>query len=140
MATSKPEMFAELIADYFGFSKYFELYRRSLHGIRARSKKNIIEYVIETCNISQEEQKYAVMVGDRSMISSAQRSADFTASVCSGYGAGKNWRQSGAERIADTEVPGEMILSSMVSAGIKTLRFYIRFYIYFLIKRHPCGQ
>ena len=115
MATSKPEKYAELIADHFDFAKYFELIGGAcLDGTRT-VKEEVIEYVLETCGIPKEERKYTVMVGDRSHdITGAKKCGLHSIGVLYGYGSREELEASGAERIADT--PGaaaDMILGSV---------------------------
>ena len=49
IATSKPEMFAKQIADYFGFSKYFDFIGGACMNESRTDKYEVIEYVIESC-------------------------------------------------------------------------------------------
>ena len=114
MATSKPEKYAKLIADHFDFAKYFELIGGACMDGTRTVKEEVIEYVLETCGISEEEREYTVMVGDRSHdIIGAKKCGLHSIGVLYGYGSREELEMSGAERIADT--PGtaaEMILGS----------------------------
>ena len=57
-------MFAKQIADYFGFSKYFDFIGGACMNESRTDKYEVIEYVIESCNITDRNE--VVMVGDRS--------------------------------------------------------------------------
>ena len=49
MATSKPEKFAKMIAEHFGFAKYFDLIGGAcMDGARTK-KQEVIQYVLEQC-------------------------------------------------------------------------------------------
>ena len=95
IATSKPEMFAKQIADYFGFSKYFDFIGGACMN--------------ESCNITDRNE--VVMVGDRShdMIG-AKKAGLHSIGVLYGYGSKEELEQSGAEMLV--EVP-EQIVSLM---------------------------
>ena len=114
MATSKPEKYAKLIADHFDFAKYFELIGGACMDGTRTVKEEVIEYVLETCGIPEEEREYTVMVGDRSHDSvGAKKCGLHSIGVLYGYGSREELEASGAERIADTpEAAAEMILSS----------------------------
>ena len=114
MATSKPEKYAKLIADHFDFAKYFELIGGACMDGTRTVKEEVIEYVLETCGIPEEEREYTVMVGDRSHdIVGAKKCGLHSIGVLYGYGSREELEASGAERIADTpEAAAEMILSS----------------------------
>ena len=109
IATSKPEMFAKQIADYFGFSKYFDFIGGACMNESRTDKYEVIEYVIESCNITDRNE--VVMVGDRShdMIG-AKKAGLHSIGVLYGYGSKEELEQSGAEMLV--EVP-EQIVSLM---------------------------
>ena len=49
MATSKPEKFAKMIAEHFGFAKYFDLIGGAcMNGARTK-KQEVIQYVLGQC-------------------------------------------------------------------------------------------
>jgi phosphoglycolate phosphatase len=63
IATSKPTVYAEKIAEHFKFKKYFEFIVGSeLDGTRSR-KSEVINYIIN--EVDPERKKSAVMIGDR---------------------------------------------------------------------------
>ncbi len=106
MATAKPEEFAVRIADHFDFAKYFEFIGGASMGEERTNKYEVIEYVLASCGISQEERENAVMIGDRSHdILGAQKAGIHSIGVLYGYGSREELTGAGAERIAD--LPGE---------------------------------
>ncbi|WP_306479861.1 HAD family hydrolase [Mediterraneibacter sp.] len=106
VATSKPEIFARQIADYFGFSEYFELIGGACMDESRTDKYEVIEYVLDSCQIK--ERNRVVMIGDRShdMIG-AKRAGLHSIGVLYGYGSKEELEQSGAEVLAET--PKEVI-------------------------------
>ena len=63
MATSKPEKFAKMIAEHFGFAKYFDLIGGAcMDGARTK-KQEVIQYVLEQCK--EKDREKIRMVGDR---------------------------------------------------------------------------
>lgn len=87
-------MFAKQIADYFGFSKYFDFIGGACMNESRTDKYEVIEYVIESCNITDRNE--VVMVGDRShdMIG-AKKAGLHSIGVLYGYGSKKNWNSQG---------------------------------------------
>ena len=101
--------FAKQSADYFGFSKYFDFIGGACMNESRTDKYEVIEYVIESCNITDRNE--VVMVGDRShdMIG-AKKAGLHSIGVLYGYGSKEELEQSGAEMLV--EVP-EQIVSLM---------------------------
>ena len=65
MATSKPEKYAGQIAEHFGFDQYFDFIGGACMDGTRTVKHEVIEYVLETCGISEADRKNTVMIGDR---------------------------------------------------------------------------
>ncbi len=63
IATSKPEHYAKQILEYFGLSEYFEFIGGATMDEKLVAKADIINYVINACNLTEKSQ--IVMVGDR---------------------------------------------------------------------------
>lgn len=103
MATAKPEKFARRIAEHFDFAKYFEFIGGACMDGRRTDKHEVIEYVLSSCGISEEERKSAVMIGDRShdMIGAAKAGLH-SLGVLYGYGDRAELEGAGAEMIAET--------------------------------------
>ena len=62
IATSKPERFAEMIADKFGFSEYLDGVAGASFDLSRNEKADVIRYALERFGI---EKSTAMMVGDR---------------------------------------------------------------------------
>lgn len=104
MATSKPEKYARMIAEHFGFAKYFEWIGGACMDGTRTDKYEVIEYVLDACGVRERDR--VIMVGDRShdMIG-AKRAGLHSLGVLYGYGPREELEQSGAELLAGT--PGE---------------------------------
>lgn len=107
MATAKPEKFAKRIAEHFNFAKYFEFIGGACMDGRRTDKYDVIEYVLDSCGISEEEKKDAVMIGDRShdMIGAAKAGLH-SLGVLYGYGSREELASAGAAMTAET--PGDI--------------------------------
>ncbi len=103
MATAKPEEFAKRIAEHFGFAKYFEFIGGARMDGRRTDKHEVIEYVLASCGISEDERRQAVMIGDRShdMIG-AEKAGIHSLGVLYGYGTKEELENAGAELTAET--------------------------------------
>ena len=109
MATSKPEKFAKMIAEHFGFAKYFDLIGGAcMDG--ARTKK---QYVLEQCK--EKDREKIRMVGDRCYdMEGANREGIRAIGVLYGYGSKEELEEAGADGLAETpEEVVRMILNSM---------------------------
>lgn len=103
MATAKPEYFARKIAEHFGFAQYFEFIGGACMDGRRTDKYEVIEYVLASCGISEEERKHTVMIGDRSHdMLGAEKAGVHSMGVLYGYGSREELEEAGAEMIADT--------------------------------------
>lgn len=63
MATSKPEVYAKQIADFFGLSGYFTAICGASFDQKVNSKEEVIRYALKSLGITDVSQ--VVMVGDR---------------------------------------------------------------------------
>lgn len=103
MATAKPEYFAKKIAEHFGFSQYFEFIGGACMDGRRTDKAEVIEYVLSSCKVSEEERAHTVMIGDRSHdMLGAEKAGVHSLGVLYGYGSREELEEAGAEMIADT--------------------------------------
>lgn len=103
MATSKPERYARIIADHFNFAKYFEFIGGACMDGTRTVKDEVIEYVLKTCGISDEERAAAVMAGDRSHdILGAKKCGLRSMGVLYGYGTREELEAAGAQMLAET--------------------------------------
>ena len=111
MATSKPEKFAKMIAEHFGFAKYFDLIGGAcMDGARTK-KQEVIQYVLEQCK--EKDREKIRMVGDRCYdIEGANREGIRAIGVLYGYGSKEELEEAGADGLAETpEEVGRMILN-----------------------------
>ena len=108
MATSKPEKFAKMIAEHFGFAKYFDL----IDGARTK-KQEVIQYVLEQCK--EKDREKIRMVGDRCYdMEGANREGIRAIGVLYGYGSKEELEEAGADGLAETpEEVVRMILNGM---------------------------
>lgn len=99
MATSKPEVFAIRIAEYFDFEKYFDLIVGSMLDGTRREKTEVIEHALKTLDI---DTSTAVMVGDRKYdILGGKQYGLKTVGVTYGYGDRLELEDAGADVIVD---------------------------------------
>ena len=113
MATSKPEKFAKMIAEHFGFAKYFDLIGGAcMDGARTK-KQEVIQYVLEQCKENDREKMR--MVGDRCYdMEGANREGIRAIGVLYGYGSKEELEEAGADGLAETpEEVVRMILNGM---------------------------
>ena len=113
MATSKPEKFAKMIAEHFGFAKYFDLIGGAcMDGARTK-KQEVIQYVLEQCK--EKDREKIRMVGDRCYdMEGANREGIRAIGVLYGYGSKEELEEAGADGLAETpEEVVRMILNGM---------------------------
>lgn len=110
IATAKPEGYANIIAEHFGFGKYFDFIGGACMDGSRTDKYEVIEYVLDSCGI--EDRESVIMVGDRShdMIG-AKKAGIHSLGILYGYGPRTELERAGAELIAQTpREAAEMIL------------------------------
>ena len=113
MATSQPEKFAKMIAEHFGFAKYFDLIGGAcMDGARTK-KQEVIQYVLEQCK--EQDREKIRMVGDRCYdMEGANREGIRAIGVLYGYGSKEELEEAGADGLAETpEEVVRMILNGM---------------------------
>lgn len=98
IATSKPTVYAEKIAEHFGFKKFMGLVAGSeLDGTRSR-KSEVIEYALSI--IDPERKKMPVMIGDREHdIIGAKEIGIASIGVTWGYGSRSELEEAWATKI-----------------------------------------
>lgn len=95
MATSKPEYYAKIIAEHFGFAEYFHYIGGATMDSSRKTKHDVIEYVIESCGLK--DRSGILMVGDRKHdIEGAELSRIPSMGVLYGYGGQDELEQAGA--------------------------------------------
>lgn len=101
VATSKPEVFAREILDYFKISQYFDYVAgMQLDGGRG-TKAEVIEYAIETCEIKNRAK--VLMIGDREHdVLGAKKTGLDCLGVLYGFGNQTELVNAGADYIVDT--------------------------------------
>lgn len=101
LATSKPQVFAEQILEYFKIAEYFTFIAGSnLDGTRVK-KGEVIKYALENCkNIDPTK---AVMIGDREHdIIGAKEAGMDSIGVLFGYGGRDELEKAGADKIVES--------------------------------------
>ena len=110
VATSKPEVFALRILDYFHLTDYFDVVGGAdLDGTRIR-KADVIRYTLGRAGVSQSGQalEQVVMVGDREHdILGAKAVGIESVGVLYGYGSREELEAAGADALA--EQPGDLV-------------------------------
>ncbi|MEC5145113.1 HAD family hydrolase [Chitinophaga sp. 212800010-3] len=100
VATSKPQVFADIVVKHFDLESWFTaIYGSELDGTRS-DKGELISYVMATENLLPED---TVMIGDRKHdIIGAQKNGIAAIGVGYGYGSTKELQEAGAGRIFNT--------------------------------------
>lgn len=100
LATSKPEIFAKQILDYFNLSQYFSFIGGSFLNGQRTDKAQVISYVLE--NFKDIPKDRTVMVGDREHdILGAQKNEIDSIGVLFGYGSRKELEEANATHICE---------------------------------------
>lgn len=101
LATSKPELFAKQILDYFNLTEYFDFVGGATMDSSRNTKGDVIKYTLQ--NLKIKDLSTVVMVGDREhdIIGAKQAGID-SIGVLFGYGDRKELENAGAVYIAKT--------------------------------------
>ena len=100
LATSKPEIFARRILDYFELSSYFSFVAGSCLDGSLHTKTDVINYILEENNITNRDS--VVMIGDRKHdIIGAKNTGIDSIGVLYGFGDYKELSEAGADYIAE---------------------------------------
>ncbi len=101
VATSKSEVFAKQVLEYFNIAKYFTYIAGSnIDGTRTK-KDEVIKYALESCNIIDISK--VIMIGDREHdIIGAKKVGIDSIGVLFGYGDRNELEEAGADFIVDT--------------------------------------
>ncbi len=101
LATSKPEIYAERIAEHFGFREYFDSISGALLDGSRIEKADIITYALGRVGITDISD--CIMIGDRSYdVMGAAAFGMHSIGVTYGYGTRAELEQAGATYIADS--------------------------------------
>ena len=101
LATSKPELFAKQILDYFNLTEYFDFIGGATMDSSRNTKGDVINYTLQ--NLKIKDLSTVVMVGDREQdIIGAKQAGIDSIGVLFGYGDRKELENAGAVYIAKT--------------------------------------
>ena len=99
LATSKPEIYANQILEYFKIAKYFSYVCGAEMDHKRTDKHEVIEYALETASVS--DRSRVIMVGDRHHdIDGAKKANLDSIGVTYGYGSEAELKEAGADFIA----------------------------------------
>lgn len=100
IATSKPEVFAERILEYFHLDSYFSFVAGATMDEKRVKKAEVIAYALESCGISN--LSGVLMIGDRKhdVIGAHEAGVDVMG-VLHGYGSREELEKAGADYIAE---------------------------------------
>ena len=100
LATSKPEVFAKRILEYFHIDKYFTFAAGSTLDTTRNKKEDVIRYALDSLGIAAEE---AIMIGDRKHdVIGAKENGMACIGVLFGYGDREELESAGADVIVET--------------------------------------
>ncbi len=101
LATSKPEIFAKQILDFFHLTEYFDFIAGASMDESRNQKSDVIKYALDNIPLSHGEK--AVMIGDREQdIFGAKANKIDSIGVLYGYGSLEELKNAGADFIAET--------------------------------------
>lgn len=101
LATSKPEIYANLILRHFGIDKYFSYVCGAEMDHRRTDKHEVIEYALETADVA--DRSRVIMIGDRHHdIDGAKKASLRSVGVTYGYGSSDELKNAGADFITDS--------------------------------------
>lgn len=101
LATSKPEIYAEKIAERFGFKEYFDNISGALLDGSRIEKADIIEYALN--RVGNPDKKDCIMIGDTAFdVIGANAFSMDSIGVTYGYGTREELEAAGATYLADS--------------------------------------
>lgn len=122
VATSKPEVTAKRVLEYFHLTNYFKFIGGASLDEKRVNKDDVIRYVLEENGIGEEEKKSVIMVGDRKHdVEGAKKTGLSVVGVLYGYGSREELQDAGADYLCET--PGEVaeLLRSLAFADGNSL-------------------
>jgi len=104
LATCKPEKFAKMILEYFNIANYFDFIGGAEFDTKGRnSKKDVIEYVLDSLHLKREDKPKTVIVGDTLYdIEGAKAAGISSIGVLFGYGTRIELEEHGADFIVNS--------------------------------------
>ena len=113
LTTSKPEIFARQILDYFNLSHYFSFYGGATLGGKRSTKTDVIQYVLKSNKI--ENPSDVIMIGDRKHdIEGAQTNDMQSIGALYGYGSEKELYEAGANIIVPSVTHLQNLLNTII--------------------------
>lgn len=114
IATSKPEKYAKMIAEHFGFAVYFDEICGATMDEKLVEKADIIAYAMDKLDLKPENQQKILMVGDRKHdILGAKANGLKSMGVLFGYGDQAELEEAGADWIVST--PSEVAVKILAA-------------------------
>lgn len=103
LATGKPEVQAKTVLNHFDLAKYFDFIGGSTLDPSRSKKGQVIDFALKNLNLTEEDKKRIVMVGDRDNdIFGAHENGIEVIAVLYGYGSQKEFEDAGADYICET--------------------------------------
>lgn len=103
VATSKPTFMAERVLEHFGLREYFTKIAGATEDERLNRKDDIIEDLLLRLNLSPEERRRCVMIGDRKYdVAGGRKFGLDTVGVYYGYAEAGELEAAGATHVVDT--------------------------------------
>ncbi len=113
LATSKPEIFARQILDYFNLSHYFSFIGGATLGGKRSTKTDVIQYVLKSNKIDNPSD--VIMIGDRKHdIEGAQTNDMQSIGALYGYGSEKELYEAGANIIVPSVTHLQNLLNTII--------------------------
>ena len=115
VATSKPEITAKRVLEYFRLDHYFTFIGGASLDEKLVNKDDVIRYVMAENEVTEEEKRAVIMVGDRLHdIEGAHKTGLRAIGVLYGYGSREELEYSGADYLCKTPQDVVSLLKSMM--------------------------
>ena len=115
IATSKPEVTAKRVLEYFHLDHYFTFIGGASLDEKRVNKDDVIRYVMAENAIGEEEKQSVIMVGDRKHdVEGAHKTGLSVVGVLYGYGSREELETVGADYLCDTPQDVVDLLKSMM--------------------------
>ena len=122
VATSKPEVTAKRVLEYFHLTNYFKFIGGASLDEKRVNKDDVIRYVLEENGIGEEEKKSVIMVGDRKHdVEGAKKTGLSVVGVLYGYGSREELQDAGADYLCETPREVAELLRSLAFADGNSL-------------------
>ena len=122
VATSKPEVTAKRVLEYFHLTNYFKFIGGASLDEKRVNKDDVIRHVLEENGIGEEEKKSVIMVGDRKHdVEGAKKTGLSVVGVLYGYGSREELQDAGADYLCETSREVAELLRSLAFADGNSL-------------------